>query len=322
VKLTIAFPTYNRSGYLRRALESVISQLGGVPAELTVALRVYDNASTDDTSAVCAELAAREPRLKFVCRPENIGGDLNILSALMDADGDFVWVFGDDDYLVAGALGPLCRLLMSSEFDVLKMGSHEERDIGGRTPAKIPERIGAITGSLNVSRFESADDILDRFGIGMGNFSSAIFGCAFFRGNYVPADPELFRSGYSQLQWIYGGLLSQPLRFGYVEDALLVLRIEMSPREVNADRVAFGLGLLRETLVRLGYPKRTVEMFFERQRDAILLGRVKSRKMSGQGVWPGLARSLAELSNVKARVKMLVIAAMPSQVYRRLWVRL
>lgn len=320
MKLTIAFPTYNRSGYLRRALESVIGQLADVPAELTVALRVYDNASTDGTPAVCAELAAREPRLEIVRRPENIGGDPNILSGLMDADGDFVWVFGDDDYLVAGALGLLCRLLVSGEFAVLKMGSNEERDIGGRSPATIPERVGAISGSLNVDRFESADDILDRFGMGMGNFSSAIFGCAFFRASYVPADPELFRSGYSQLQWIYSGLLSQPRRFGYVNDALLVLRIELSPREVNADRVAFGLVLLREALVRLGYPKPTVETFFQRQSDAILLGRVKSRKMAGQGVWRGLARSLADLSNVKVRLKMLVIAAMPSQVYRRLWV--
>lgn len=322
MKLTIAFPTYNRSGYLRRALESVLGQLADVPRGVSVTLRVYDNASTDDTPAVCAELAARDPRLEVVRHADNIGGDANILAGLKGGEGDYVWVFGDDDYLRAGTLGRIAGLLATREFAVLKLGSQEERDGRGGVDATIPPPVAGLAGELTVERFDAPAAILERFGMGMGNFSSVVFARDFFRANQRDVEPEFFRSGYSQLQWIYGGLHGQPRRFGFVADPVLVLRIEMSPREVSADRVAYGLGVLRRNLVEIGYPAPSVERFFVRQNDAILLGRVKAGKMAGRAVLRELPRALAGLSDLRGRLKMLVIAAMPARLYRTLWARL
>ena len=322
MKLTIVVPTYNRAAYLKRAVESVLDQLPSAPADVSLVLRIYDNASTDRTPEVCADLVAREPRMQVFRNNANIGGDANILRGLSEADSDYVWVIGDDDYLRAGTLGALCRLLATRQFDLLKMGSVEERDVRSSGTAVMGAPKAALESKLTVERFASASDVLDRFGMGLGNFSSIIFSCDFFRSFHRPASTELFQSGYSQLEWIYRGLYARPMAFGHVVDPVLVLRIEISPRDVTADKVNLGLDLLRGHLLEIGYPDHAAATFHTRQHDAILLGQVKTRKIFGVPMWRELATALRGLSNGRQRMKLLLIAVLPSRLYRELWVRL
>jgi hypothetical protein len=90
----VGVPTYNRAASLRRALESVLAQ---THADLEVL--ISDNASTDETPELCAEIAARDPRVRVIRQAQNIGLTANFNALLGAAAGEFVMVVADDDWL-------------------------------------------------------------------------------------------------------------------------------------------------------------------------------------------------------------------------------
>ncbi|PZG30847.1 CDP-glycerol:glycerophosphate glycerophosphotransferase [Spongiactinospora gelatinilytica] len=66
---TVVVITYNDAGRLPRAVRSVLDQtLHGLE------VIIVDDASTDDTPQVAAELCAQDPRVRFIRRPRNSGG--------------------------------------------------------------------------------------------------------------------------------------------------------------------------------------------------------------------------------------------------------
>ncbi len=106
--VSIGMPVYNGAGFIRDALDSLLAQ-----TFTDFELIISDNASTDDTQAICAAYAARDPRIRYIRQPRNQGGVPNFLYVLQQARGDyFMWAAHDDiwapdwlDVLIAG-LGP------------------------------------------------------------------------------------------------------------------------------------------------------------------------------------------------------------------------
>lgn len=97
--LTIAIPTYNRAVALEKLLEALACQSGIDGVQIVVS----DNGSTDNTAGI---LRAYDPRLNLsvVGFAENRGFDRNYVNCWSAAQGKFVWVMGDDDALVQGAV--------------------------------------------------------------------------------------------------------------------------------------------------------------------------------------------------------------------------
>lgn len=93
--VTTVIPTFRRPLLLRNAIASA---LGQSMDRLVVA--VWDNASGDETSDVVANLAARDPRVRFESHPENIGSTANYNHALSRIDTPFFSLMGDDDLLL------------------------------------------------------------------------------------------------------------------------------------------------------------------------------------------------------------------------------
>jgi len=93
--LTVILPTYNRSAMLLEALRS-ISQQSFKNYECIIA----DNASTDDTSSVCATFTT-DKRFRYIRRENNIGAIANISNAVCKlASGKYCVILSDDDYYV------------------------------------------------------------------------------------------------------------------------------------------------------------------------------------------------------------------------------
>lgn len=117
--LTIAIPTRNRAGYLRRNLDQLATQLAKVnhPVELLIS----DNCSTDETPAVIANFIEMGVPIRYIRNTENIGSDCNIAKCFNEAGGRYVLILGDDDLLVDGALPWLANSLVRQEFGVLCM---------------------------------------------------------------------------------------------------------------------------------------------------------------------------------------------------------
>lgn len=108
MKLSVCVPTYNRASHLADCLESVRIAREQAGAEVQVC--VSDNASTDRTATVVAEMA-RKMGIDHRRNEANLGAARNFLKAVELARGEFVWLLGDDDLLRPDALSTVLGLL-------------------------------------------------------------------------------------------------------------------------------------------------------------------------------------------------------------------
>ncbi len=90
--VSVGFPVYNGSRYLRGALDSVLAQ--DHPSFEVV---LSDNASTDETLAICEEYAKRDGRIRLLTNDVNQGAVWNFNHVARAARGRyFMWAAHDD----------------------------------------------------------------------------------------------------------------------------------------------------------------------------------------------------------------------------------
>src|SRR6185503_3718487 len=99
IKLSFCIPTFNFGPFIGETLRSIIDQ-----ADERVQIVIVDGGSTDDTSAIVAQATARFPQIKFIRREKRYGIYLDILETVIQADGEYCWLFSSDDLLAPGAL--------------------------------------------------------------------------------------------------------------------------------------------------------------------------------------------------------------------------
>jgi glycosyltransferase involved in cell wall biosynthesis len=100
--LSCAITTYNRANWLRHSLPRLLDAVRPYGAEVEVV--VCDNASTDATPDVVARHAGA-PGLTLRRNPANVGMLGNLGATARASNGRFVWLIGDDDLVVDGAIG-------------------------------------------------------------------------------------------------------------------------------------------------------------------------------------------------------------------------
>jgi glycosyltransferase involved in cell wall biosynthesis len=98
-KVSVGVPVYNGAATLKAMLESLLQQ-----SFSDFEIVISDNASTDETGAICADYTARDSRIRYIRQPANIGGERNFKFVLDQARGTyFMWSASDDtrspDYL-------------------------------------------------------------------------------------------------------------------------------------------------------------------------------------------------------------------------------
>jgi glycosyltransferase involved in cell wall biosynthesis len=106
--VSIGIPTYNRAAKLTRAVESALAQ-----THRELELVISDNASGDETEAVCRAFCEQDPRVRYLRSPVNRGPTANFNRLFGELRGDFLMVLSDDDWLddsyVASCLAELSR---------------------------------------------------------------------------------------------------------------------------------------------------------------------------------------------------------------------
>jgi hypothetical protein len=91
-RITIGVPVYNGERYLARTLDSLLNQ-----TVRDFVLLVGDNASTDGTAAIVRAYAARDPRVRHVRHPRNLGAAANYSRLCEMAETEFFrWSPADD----------------------------------------------------------------------------------------------------------------------------------------------------------------------------------------------------------------------------------
>lgn len=108
VKLSICVPTFNRAHHLRNCLNSIAAS--GLVGSGDIEVCVSDNGSTDNTRLVVKEAERRIP-VRYSRNEQNLGLARNFIRVVEMASGEFVWLLGDDDLLVPGALEEVIGLI-------------------------------------------------------------------------------------------------------------------------------------------------------------------------------------------------------------------
>ena len=129
--VSIILPTYNRAGYIRDAIESVLKQTYG-----NFKLMIVDDGSTDNTEQVVAPYLS-DKRVRYMKQP-NSGAAAARNYGLTVREGDFVAFIDSDDIWEPEKLGiqvsimaalPEVALVCSDFSSITKSGSVEESHI-------------------------------------------------------------------------------------------------------------------------------------------------------------------------------------------------
>jgi glycosyltransferase involved in cell wall biosynthesis len=90
--VSIGLPVYNGANYVAKAIDSVLAQTLG-----DFELIICDNASTDETQAICEDYARRDPRVRYFRNERNVGAGPNYdLTFHRSRGAYFKWLAHDD----------------------------------------------------------------------------------------------------------------------------------------------------------------------------------------------------------------------------------
>ncbi len=106
--VSVCVVTYNQEKYIRKCLESVVTQHVNFPIEIIVG----DDASTDLTSMIVKEFSVEHTGLVRVIRhAKNIGPTANVLSTYSAAKGKYIAHLDGDDIMLPGKLQAQLEIL-------------------------------------------------------------------------------------------------------------------------------------------------------------------------------------------------------------------
>lgn len=116
--VSIGMPVYNGEKYICEALDSLLSQ-----TFTDFELIISDNASTDDTQAICERYAARDGRIRYVKQQKWLTAYDNFYYCRGQARGDFFMWSAVDDYHPPNFIEALVDSLGKNSAAILACGT-------------------------------------------------------------------------------------------------------------------------------------------------------------------------------------------------------
>ena len=111
--LSICIATYNRAQYIGETLESIIPQLTD-----EVEIVIVDGASTDQTRDVVKSYTEVCKNINYIQLPAKEGIDQDFCKAVEYAQGEYCWLFTDDDLLKPNAISTVLNEI-SKEYSLI-----------------------------------------------------------------------------------------------------------------------------------------------------------------------------------------------------------
>ena len=246
--LSICIPSYNRADLLAECLNSIFFSAQGYEDQIEVI--VADNASTDHTREIMASFQQKFPLLVYYRHESNIGGERNFRHVASLADGEFIWVCGDDDRIAPDAIGEVIKKI-SQSFDLLIFNySMWKKDFSECINPMVLNRQDQI--------FFDKNDVLATLGLNLGYISSVIIrNDLFFK---LPAsDYEAYVDfGFPFVYAVYSGL-DNPCRVAYIAQPLVLNRTANTGAYDWYKYFVVGSSLIFNELLDRGYEKWSVD---------------------------------------------------------------
>lgn len=213
IKLSVCIATLNRASFIGATLESIICQ-----ASEQVEIVVLDGASTDRTEEVVRGYQGRFPRLRYVRQGANMGVDQDFAEAVSQAQGEYCWLFSDDDLLLPGAIRTALDAI-DNDYDVI-IANAEVRN-ADMSKLLMPNKLPVMA-----NRIYKSDDS-QRFLADVANYLTFI-GCVIIKRQlWCLREKERYFGSH----FIHAGVIFQsPL----AEDALVIAKPLVSVRYGNA----------------------------------------------------------------------------------------
>jgi glycosyltransferase involved in cell wall biosynthesis len=227
----VVLATFNRAYLLEDTLRMVLGQTLG-----DFELIVCDDGSTDGTPGVMAEWAAREPRIRYMRQPRNLGLAGNVQAGIALARAELVAVLYDGDVYDPRLLETWVAALRACPEAAFVFNAYNQLDAQGRIKVTYREDLGScVPGRV----------LLERLYFRRWHFSSPVWGTVMLRkSKYLAA----------------GGL--DP-RFSPVADVDLYLRLAETSCVAYVPEPLIGLAS-REAVPKLfrPAPRRLVRRVF------------------------------------------------------------
>lgn len=230
-QVSIVIPTFNRSGMLRRCIDSALAQT--FPCEVVVC----DHGSSDDTPAVARSYG---DRIRYIRREQDSGVHFAWLDGVVSARGEFVHINYDDD-LIAPTFVEKCMALMGPGVAFCLSSAEVRDDATQRTLFYLFTSLGP-TGVYPVRRFMSHQikglvspgatlirrkDILNHLLVGRVPFTSF---------EYRGVGPDWLMTAMTTLDYP---------KFGYVDEPLAVFSSHEGSITIDAHKDATRRKALR-----------------------------------------------------------------------------
>jgi abequosyltransferase len=166
IKLSICIATFNRGSLIGATLESIIRE-----ATEQVEIVVLDGASTDNTPEVIRKCQESFAQLRYFRQSTNMGVDHDFAEAVGLADGEYCWLFSDDDLLKPGAIQAVLNAIESHYSLIIANAEVRNADL---SKVLVPRRL-----PLTVDRVYKSIE-RDRLIADIGSYSTFI-GCVIIR---------------------------------------------------------------------------------------------------------------------------------------------
>jgi glycosyltransferase involved in cell wall biosynthesis len=138
--VSIVIPCYNYGHFLAACVQSVVTQQG-----VRTQVLIIDDASTDDSATVAADLAAQYPQVEMIVHDVNQGHIATYNEGLLEwASGDYVTLLSADDELPPGSLERSVRLMEARPSVGMVYGGIEEFGEGSAAVARTARRATEI----------------------------------------------------------------------------------------------------------------------------------------------------------------------------------
>lgn len=153
-RVSIGLPVRNGENFLGEAIASILSQTFE-----DFELLIGDNASTDATEEICRSYAARDPRIRYVRNPENIGAHPNYNRLFEMSSGEYFKWAAHDDVCHQDFLLKCIEVLDRDPSVVLCYPRTRVVDEEGRTIKSEDARPKLASGKLSLRFLEAYRDI-------------------------------------------------------------------------------------------------------------------------------------------------------------------
>ena len=118
--LSIVIPSNNRTELLDEAIVSIITDPGW---SSVCELCISDNSKGNETGDLVRNKYSHDPRIVYRRSLDAPSLDENVNAAISMANGEYVWIFGDDDLIVENFLAEFITYLKSSLPDIVILNS-------------------------------------------------------------------------------------------------------------------------------------------------------------------------------------------------------